>query len=478
MERILTVKQMRDADEFTINKLGVSNEVLLDRAGHAVAEEILKRFKGGRVLICIGKGNNGKDGVVVYNILSNIHGFNVTLFDVFNDSFDAFNNNYDIIIDCIFGTGLNKTVVGKIFNIIEKINSLKCYVISCDIPSGLNGDNGLPMGIAVKANLTVAIQDFKPGHFLNNGKDLCGEVVVKDIGISVWEDEVINKFTKNELSKFFPQRKNNVHKGMFGKACVFGGSKNFPGSAIISANGLVALKMGVGYSNLAIPNCVFNAISLLNPELTITVFPDDGNNIVFSKEKLDKILGYDTIAFGMGVGVTKDVYESLRYILNNFKGRLIIDADGLNVLSTYGVEILNEKTCEVCLTPHIGEFCRLTSITKDEILKNGIFLAKEFAKKYKVVLALKSSSTIITDGDTTFINSTGCSGMAKGGSGDLLSGIIAGLSTRKIEYVNCVSASCFLFGLAGEKAKKSLNDYCMTVSDIIKEIPSVLNEIM
>ena len=478
MERILTVKQMRDADEFTINKLGVSNEVLLDRAGHAVAEEILKRFKGGRVLICIGKGNNGKDGVVVYNILSNIHGFNVTLFDVFNDSFDAFNNNYDIIIDCIFGTGLNKTVVGKIFNIIEKINSLKCYVISCDIPSGLNGDNGLPMGIAVKANLTVAIQDFKPGHFLNNGKDLCGEVVVKDIGISVWEDEVINKFTKNELSKFFPQRKNNVHKGMFGKACVFGGSKNFPGSAIISANGLVALKMGVGYSNLAIPNCVFNAISLLNPELTITVFPDDGNNIVFSKEKLDKILGYDTIAFGMGVGVTKDVYESLRYILNNFKGRLIIDADGLNVLSTYGVEILNEKTCEVCLTPHIGEFCRLTSITKDEILKNGIFLAKEFAKKYKVVLALKSSSTIITDGDTTFINSTGCSGMAKGGSGDLLSGIIAGLSTRDIEYVNCVSASCFLFGLAGEKAKKSLNDYCMTVSDIIKEIPSVLNEIM
>ena len=168
----------------------------------------------------------------------------------------------------------------------------------------------------------------------------------------------------------------------------------------------------------------------------------------------------------------------MRYILNNFKGRLIIDADGLNVLSTYGIEILNEKSCEVCLTPHIGEFCRLTSITKDEILKNGIFLAKEFAKKYKVVLALKSSSTIITDGDTTFINSTGCSGMAKGGSGDLLSGIIAGLSTRKIEYVNCVSASCFLFGLAGEKAKKSLNDYCMTVSDIINEIPTVLNEIM
>ena len=478
MERILTVKQMREADEFTITKLGVSNAVLLERAGHAVAEEILKRFKGGRVLICIGKGNNGKDGVVVYNILSNIHGINVTLFDVFNDPLDVFNNKYDIIIDCIFGTGLNKNIDGRIFEIIEKINSLNYFVVSCDIPSGLNGDNGLPMGIAVKANLTVAIQDFKPGHFLNNGKDLCGEVVVKDIGISVWEDEVINKFTKNELSKFFPQRKNNVHKGLFGKACVFGGSKNFPGSAIISANGLVALKMGIGYSNLAIPNCVFNAISLLNPELTITVFPDDGNNIVFSKEKLDKILGYDTIAFGMGVGVTKDVYECLRYILNNFKGRLIIDADGLNVLSTYGVEILNEKTCEVCLTPHIGEFCRLTSITKDEILKNGILLAKEFAKKYKVVLALKSSSTIITDGDTTFINSTGCSGMAKGGSGDLLSGIIAGLSTRNIEYVNCVSASCYLFGLAGEKAKKSLNDYCMTVSDIINEIPTVLNEIM
>lgn len=469
---------MRDADEFTINKLGVSNEVLLDRAGHAVAEEILKRFKGGRVLICIGKGNNGKDGVVVYNILSNIHGYNVTLFDVFNDSLEVFNNKYDIIIDCIFGTGLNKNVDGKNFEIIEKINSLKCFVVSCDIPSGLNGDNGLPMGIAVKANLTVAIQDYKLGHFLNSGKDYCGEVVVKDIGISVWEDDVINKFTKNELSKFFPERKNNVHKGMFGKACVFGGSKNFPGSAIISANGLIALKMGVGYSNLAIPNCVFNAISLLNPELTINVFPDDGENIVFSKEKLNKILTYDTIAFGMGIGVTKDVYESLRYILSNFKGRLIIDADGLNVLSTYGIEILNEKSCEVCLTPHIGEFCRLTNLTKDEVIKNGISLAKKFARDYKVVLALKSCSTIITDGDNTFINCTGCSGMAKGGSGDLLSGIIAGLSTRDKEYIDCVSASCFLFGLAGEKTKKSLNDYYMSASDIIKEIPSVLNKIM
>lgn len=469
---------MHDADDYTINKLGVLNDVLIERAGQAVAEEILKRFKGGRVLICIGKGNNGKDGVVVYKILSKIHGYNVTLFDVFNDSLDVFNNKYDIIIDCIFGTGLNKNVEGKIFEIIQKINSLKCFVVSCDIPSGLNGDNGLPMGVAVNANLTIAIQDYKTGHFLNSGKDFCGEVVVKDIGISVWEDKVINKFTKNELSKFFPQRKNNVHKGLFGKACVFGGSKNFPGSAIISANGLVALKMGTGYSNLAIPNCVFNAISLINPELTINVFPDDGNTIVFSKEKIDKILAYDTIAFGMGVGVTKDVYESLRYILNNFKGRLIIDADGLNVLSTYGVEILNEKKCEVCLTPHIGEFCRLTNITKDEVVKNGIILAKDFAKKYKVVLALKSSTTIITDGDTTFINSTGCSGMAKGGSGDLLSGIIAGLSSRDIEYLNCVSASCYLFGLAGEKAKKSLNDYCMTVSDIIKEIPDVLAEIM
>ena len=243
---------MHDADDYTINKLGVLNDVLIERAGQAVAEEILKRFKGGRVLICIGKGNNGKDGVVVYKILSKIHGYNVTLFDVFNDSLDVFNNKYDIIIDCIFGTGLNKNVEGKIFEIIQKINSLKCFVVSCDIPSGLNGDNGLPMGVAVNANLTIAIQDYKTGHFLNSGKDFCGEVVVKDIGISVWEDKVINKFTKNELSKFFPQRKNNVHKGLFGKACVFGGSKNFPGSAIISANGLVALKMGTVYSNLSI----------------------------------------------------------------------------------------------------------------------------------------------------------------------------------------------------------------------------------
>ena len=478
MERILTVNQMRDADEYTINKLGVSEDILIERAGIALSEEIIKRYKGGRVLICVGKGNNGKDGLVAYTVLSQIHGFNVSLFNVFDDSLDIIEKKYDIIIDCIFGTGINKPVTGKIFEIIEKINNSNSVVISCDIPSGLNGDNGLVMGIAVKANLTVAIQEYKPGHFLNDGKDYCGTIISKDIGISVWEDETINKFSEKELSKFFPERKNNVHKGLFGSSCVFGGSIDFPGSLLLSYNALSALKMGGGYSNLAIPQCLFNALACVNPECTVNIVLDDGKHLKYSEDDLIKLLKYDSISFGMGVGVSEEIYKIICFFLKNYKGRLIIDADGLNSLAKYGIDILLNKGCEVCLTPHIGEFSRLTGLSKEEILINGVEICKDFANKYRVVLALKNASTIITDGKTTFINTTGCAGMAKGGSGDVLSGIIAGLSMRKLEFVNCVSASCFLFGKAGECAKKSLNDYNMTASDIINKIHVIINEIM
>ena len=189
------------------------------------------------------------------------------------------------------------------------------------------------MGASVKANLTIAIQDYKLGHFLNDGKDYCGEVVVKDIGISVWEEEIFSKFTKKELKKFFPIFKSNVNKGNFKKSCVFGGSKKYPGSAILSLNALSAFKMGMGYSNLAIPNCLFNALSILNQECTVSVCNDDGEFLVYNEEFLSKLLNYESISFGMGVGVTEDNYKILTYLLKNYNGRLIIDADGLNTLA-------------------------------------------------------------------------------------------------------------------------------------------------
>ncbi|MBE7087461.1 MAG: NAD(P)H-hydrate dehydratase [Clostridiales bacterium] len=476
MQRILSVEQMRKADEYTIKTLGVPSEALIERAGEALANEITKRYMGGRVLFVVGKGNNGQDGVVASQILSQKHGFKVSVCEVYKGDLTLLENRYDIIVDCIFGTGLNKTVEGVYKTAIELINNNRARVISCDIPSGLNGDSGLVMGVAVKANLTVAIQELKTGHFLNDGYDYCGEIVCKDIGISVWEEDFCKRFEKRDLKRFFPPRNRNVHKGSFGKVSVIGGSKKYSGSVLLSYSALTALKMGVGYSNLAVPNSLINAYIGINPECTFTPIKDEDGEMLFDKTALDSLMQYNSIAVGMGIGQTYAVYEILSYLIKNFTGKLIIDADGLNVLSKYGVDILSEKSCTVILTPHIGEFSRLTNIEKTEIVSNTIKHAVNFAKKYDVILLVKSAVSVITDGKQVYINTTGSSCMAKGGSGDLLSGLILGLTARSTEPVleNVVGATN-IFGLSGELCEKEHNAYTPTPSDVAKNIERIID---
>lgn len=476
MQRILTTEQMRSADEYTINTLGVTSEILVERAGCAVAEEITRKFKGGRVLVCIGKGNNGQDGLVVAKYLSKIHGFSVQTVNVNNGIFKIFDKKFDIIVDCIFGTGLNRLVEGKYKTAIEKINSSGAYVVSCDIPSGLNGDSGFALGTCVKANLTVAIQEYKLGHFLNDGPDYCGQVVAKDIGISVWGDDFVKKISSYSIKNHFHPRKRNVNKGCFGKAVVFGGSKNYPGSVKLSYGALCALKVGAGYSNLAIPNCLFNALALVNPECTVMTFDDDGENLIFNCDQVDRLMQYDSIAFGMGVGINEQVFNILRYLIKNYKKRLIIDADGLNCLARFGLDVLKEKKCEVVLTPHVGEFVRLTGLEKQSVLENPIKLASEFALKYNVIVVLKSATTVITNGKETYLNVSGTSGLAKAGSGDLLSGVLAGIVARSSDLIEGVAIACDLFGKAGENAVKEQNEWSITASEVIKQIPVVINE--
>ncbi len=475
MERVLTAQQMRFADKFTIEKLGVCENELVFRAGKSVADEILKRFIGGRVLVCVGKGNNGNDGRVVAEILSSVHGFSVNILSVDNGIFKLFEKKYDIIVDCIFGTGLNKEVTGKYMFAIEKINSSNAFVVSCDIPSGLNGDNGIVMGIAVKADLTIAIQEFKIGHFLNDGPDYSGEVILKDIGISVWEDEFIKRFTKTDSLNFFAKRNKNVNKGNYGKACVIGGSKKYSGSVCLSALSLCALKIGAGYSYLAIPETLFNNYMLKVPECILVTGKDDGNYFVYDQEVLNEIINFDAISFGMGMGVNIEIYKMLTFLLKNYKGKLVIDADGLNVLSLYGIDILKEKACNVILTPHIGEFSRLIGVDKNLLISSPIEYAKEFAKEYGATVLLKSATSIITDGNEVILNTTGTPAMAKAGSGDVLSGIICGLLARTDDVLHAVATSAYVFGKAGEIATKKSNEYSLLATDVVGALPDAIN---
>ena len=477
MERILTVCQMRNADRFTIEKLGISHEELVDRAGTAVAEVIKERFLGGRVLVVVGKGNNGKDGLVTANILSKTHGFSVSVLNVEKGITKLLEKKYDIILDCIFGTGLNKIVDGKYKEIIEKINQNDAFVIACDIPSGINGDNGKIMGVAVKANLTVAIQEYKVGHFLGDAIDYCGQIICKDIGISVWEDNVIKRLDDRDAKKIFEQRNRNVNKGFFGKAGIIAGSKCFSGSAFLANLALASLKSGVGYSYFGVPNCLFNAFVGQTPESILIPLCDDGNSIVFDEKDIEKFFSCNSIALGMGMTVSEDVYKTIEFILRNYSGTLIIDADGLNCLAKFGRNILKDKKCKVVLTPHIGEFSRLTGVDKDELQENLISCAVSFAKEYGVILVIKSAVSVITDGVETYLNTTGCSGMAKAGSGDVLSGLMAGLTARADDVMSAVCVSAYVFGRAGEFAQKQENEFTMTATDVIAKFSKVINNL-
>ncbi len=477
MERILTAKQMRQADKFTIENLGVSENVLIERAGAALAEEIIKRFHGGRVLVCVGKGKNGADGKIAAEILSKVHGFSVVTINVSNGVFKAFERKFDIIVDCIMGTGLNRPVEGYYKTAVEKINDSGAYIVSCDIPTGINGDNGKVMGVAVKANLTVAIQEYKLGHFLNDGIDYSGIVVAKDIGISIWGDEFVMKMNSSSVANYFKPLNRNVNKGMFGKCAVIGGSSKYTGSLILSASALASFKMGVGYVNMVVPKSLFNAYVGKVPECLLTAINDNDGEIVFDKETLDSLLSYEAIGIGMGIGVSEEVYKTIEYLLKNYKGTLLIDADALNTLAKYGDEILLEKTCNVILTPHVGEFSRLSKISKEEILENPIDFAINYARHNDVVLALKSAVSIITDGNDCFINVTGTAGMAKAGSGDVLSGFILGLVARNDDLLTTTTAGCYLFGRAGEIAEETESKFTMTASDVLRALPRAISRL-
>lgn len=478
MKRVLTCKQMRDADSFTIDKLGISSQELIERAGTAVAEVILSRFKGGRVLVCIGVGNNGEDGKVVADILSKNHGFKVETLFVKDGDLSVFENKFDIIVDCIFGTGLTRNVEGRYEKVVNLINKSESFVISCDIPSGLNSDTGRPMGICVMADLTVAIQEYKFGHFLNDGIDYSGNIIAKDIGISIWGDDFAQILNDSDISKFFEKRKRNVHKGCFGKCAVIGGSKRYFGSALLSLNAFAGLKIGAGYSYLVVPNSLFSIYAGLNPECIVLTVPDKDGFALFDSASLDELLSLNCISVGTGMGVSEDIYLIIKYLLKNYNGTLVIDADGLNSLSKYGVDALKNKRCKVVLLPHVGEFSRLTQIDKDVLQESPVVFAEKFAKEYNVVVCLKSATTVITDGEQTFINITGCSGMAKAGSGDVLCGLTLGLLARVSEDITeVVAASTYLFGKCGEYAQKEYGEYSVTATDIIDAIPKVLRDL-
>lgn len=276
---------------------------------------------------------------------------------------------------------------------------------------------------------------------------------LKELGISVPTDSDLEILSGGQIKKFYPVRKRNSHKGTYGSCNIIAGSKKYAGAAVLSLKG--ALRSGCGYVKLT--SCEY-VKSLLVPKLPQVIFPDEPD------------LTSQAIAIGMGMGAMQETYDAVKSLLKNYSGSLIIDADGLNALSEFGVDILKEKNCKVILTPHLKEFSRLTKFGVQEILGNPVEFSKKFSKKYGVILLLKGAASIICEGDRVAVNTRGTTALAKGGSGDILSGFMCGCLARGLAPFDAVSCAAYTLGVSAEIASKEKTDYCATADDIIKNL--------
>jgi yjeF C-terminal region, hydroxyethylthiazole kinase-related/yjeF N-terminal region len=491
----VTAEIARNADNETI-KNGTSSLLLMQRAAEAVFSFINKEglLSKPTSIVC-GRGNNGGDGYALANILieagvaPKVYAFNGSR----TDDAEFFAKKYQmaggeiqdvftleltpdaLVIDAIFGTGLNKEVYGEYAEVIEKCNASGAYIIACDIASGLNSDNGRIMGAAVNANATVTFQSAKLGHFLNDGKDCTGKLIVADIGIVILEQGA-TVTDREEMRRFFKPYKNNVHKGDLGKSAIIGGSKNFIGAPWFAAMGTFALQVGSGLSYLAVPEVIYKAVTKMLVNNVVYTFPSSKGVIEYDETVLKKLTGCDAFAIGMGLGDCLDSNKILRFILKNSKAKVLIDADSLNLLD---VSVLSEFPNRTLLTPHPKEFSRITGQSVSDIINDPVGTAKRFAAEHECAVLLKGATSVITDGERVALNVNGTWGMAKGGSGDLMDGIILGFLARGFSPYDAGIAGAYIAGRTAELALlREHNDFSVLAADRIGFIGLAVNEII
>ncbi len=476
MKPICLVKEMQENDLAAVSA-GATSISLLKKAGEKLYENIPE---ANRYLILCGKGNNGGDGYVCADYLYRA-GKNVSVLclekPVTADSLYSYEicqkngiiccegykeidfSRYDVIVDCLFGIGFRGEMQEPYKTVVSLVNASGAYVVSCDIASGISGDNGLGEGI--RADKVVAIQSYKYGHFLNRGKDFHRSAVCVDIGIPVSEWSFLCE--RQDFVSFFQERENYSYKGKFGYDAIFAGSENFSGASKLAALGCSAMRAGAGVLRLAVPTGCQDAV---RPYLLETTLFDENKTETVCK-------GASCIGVGCGWGRDDDRIDLLRKILQIADCPVLIDADGLYAFKKLEFSFPTDK--KIVITPHYAEMAHLCDVSPADIEKNPVGYAKGFAARYGVIVALKGASTVVTDGKKILLTATGCAGMATAGSGDVLLGIMTAVVGQKIEnLLLSVAYATFLNGIAGELAQKEYTDIGMTASDTVANIPKAV----
>ncbi|WMJ80497.1 NAD(P)H-hydrate dehydratase [Clostridium sp. MB40-C1] len=496
--RIVTSQIMREVDRFCIEKLNIPSIVLMENA----ALKILKNLdidKNEYFIIICGSGNNGGDGLALarhlivlnkkvevfligqedrlskdskinYDILTSM-GINIKLIkDVIDldDIRDAI-GKCDVIVDAIFGTGLSREVQGIQKLIIHTINNSNKFIVSVDIPSGLNGDTGEILGISVKANITVSFEFYKKGFLFNEADNVTGEIIIEKIGIpqSVADRLGVKDYITEieEVKKVIPKRKKYDYKGNFGRVNIIAGSNGLTGAAYITTQ--AAVRSGSGLVTLCCMESIQHIMSMKLTEAMTVSYKD-------SKNLNDLLKKSDVIAIGPGMGNSEATFKILSDVLDVAECPLVIDADGINVLKGK-LSLLKDRKGKVVLTPHLGEMSRLTGNSIEEIKKDRSGISKKFAKEYGIVLLLKGHNTIITDGESLLINPTGNSAMASGGMGDCLTGIIASLIGQGLEPFEATYVGAYIHGYCGDKLSEKM--FCVNANHVLEKLPYYIKEI-
>ncbi|MBZ4665373.1 NAD(P)H-hydrate dehydratase [Mahella sp.] len=511
--KAVTVQQMRSIDRIAIERYGIPGVVLMENAALAVVDRVMKRVQhhnGRRIAVVCGGGNNGGDGLATARHLYQ-HGLNVKIYLLTNpskfngdaavnfniiqgigvpcmqlDDENALHEFYtdikyvDVIIDAIFGTGIKGEVTGLPADVIRAINESAGYVISVDMPSGINGDTGEVCGCAVTADQTVTFALPKIGQIIYPGKKYVGHLSIADISIpkAAINNVDINAayITADDIA--LPVREADSHKGDYGHVLVVGGSVGFSGAPIMAAK--AAMRSGAGMVTAVVPYGIYNAAAASVQEVMVKPVTDDGVGRI-SADALADILALaqkaDVMIIGPGMQVYDEIFYVLRNIIDYIDIPIIVDADGLNAIAQQK-DLLKNSKGNIILTPHPGEMSRLTGLPIGQIQCQRIDIARNFASQYNVVVVLKGAATVTACPDgRVYINSTGNAGMATAGSGDVLTGVIAAMANQcrcldKASYIGV-----FIHGLAGDKAVEDKGMDGLVAGDIIEMIPTAIKYI-
>lgn len=498
---------MQTADDNAINKYGISGKTLMANAAEKIFREVLLMMKNKRkrnaVVFC-GPGNNGGDGYATALLLQKA-GIETVIYagcDI-NElkgcaAFYAKQaqekkiemrikelpeniEEYNVIIDALFGIGLSRKVKGIYSKYIELINNKGENIISADIPSGLHSDEGIPYDIAVKADLTVCFGKVKVSLVSQPGCEYTKKIIAADIGIpeEAYEisQSIYQTFDREKAEKLLVPRKNISSKGNFGKILVVAGSPGMTGAMSLCAE--ACYRSGAGLVYCAVPKSkLFEYDGIVREAISIPV-EDDGKPYIsgFSiKDIIAAAKEKSVVVIGPGLSHESHSEWILDALLEKTDIPVIADAQTLNDLSLH-MEILKKSNGRVIITPHPGEMARLTGKSIKYIQNNRVRTAKEFAKEYKVIVLLKGHKTIVTDGSRIYLNTTGNPGMATAGSGDVLCGIIAACGAFCSDLTEAAALGAFIHGAAGDGAAGRFGEYSMKAGDIIEQIPGVVKNI-